>query len=177
MAKCQGCGGELPPQKRASGRRRKWCSERCRRDTLYAGTCDTCGGPTDGSDGASRAPTRCADCIAWTPEAILEALRDWGDDHGIPPREVDTRTGHEGHGRLPHFGTVSHHFGSWNAALLAAGFEALHGDRRPETQAAIEAAIRAGEHPQDVADRYGVTVQAIYARFRVRGLRLQDLRP
>lgn len=62
MSTCQGCGAELLPS--GGNRPRKWCSERCRRRTLYAGTCIDCGGPTDGSNGRARAPERCAGCIA-----------------------------------------------------------------------------------------------------------------
>jgi hypothetical protein len=35
--------------------------EKARKDS-YRGICDTCGGPTDGSNGASAAPTRCLQC-------------------------------------------------------------------------------------------------------------------
>src|ERR1044072_550897 len=141
---CQGCGSELPPNK-APGRPRKWCSERCRK-AQYAGTCDTCGGATNGTTPSRGVPTRCATCLHWTREAVLDALRDWGDDHGgVPPRTCDALIGAEGHGPLRDEATVRRFFGTWNAALLAAGYVALHKDRRPETMEAILVAVRAGE--------------------------------
>jgi hypothetical protein len=142
------------------------------------GVCSDCGGPTRGG-GAKVPPKRCVDCVGppWTREGILEALRQWGDDHGgIPPREIDAHIGHEGHGRLPYFDSVRRCFGSWNVALLAAGYEALRCDRRPETQQQIEEAVRSGARVVDVADRFGVTPHAIYQRLRIRGLALSDLR-
>jgi hypothetical protein len=164
---CATCNGPLPARK--PGRPRKFCSEWCRK-AQYAGTCDTCGGPTDGTTPGRGVATRCAECLQWTPEAILEALRDWGEDHGgIPPKEADARVGGAGHGRLPYGSTAQRWFGGWNAALLAAGYEALHCDRRPETAEAILAAVRAGENTADIADRFGVTREAIHERMRVRG--------
>lgn len=58
---CKGCGGPLPPQKKYAGRRRQWCSERCRK-AQYAASCEECGGPTSGSEGRREHPlcTACA---------------------------------------------------------------------------------------------------------------------
>lgn len=153
-------------------------SDRARRDQ-YTGMCAECGGRTNNGGSAAGPPTICKDCLnpAWTREQVLAALREWGDDHGgIPPREIDTRPGHDGNGQLPQQGTVKRLFGSWNDGLLAAGYKALHADRRPETQQAIEAALRAGEPTQDIADRFGVTASAIHMRLRYRGMRIGDLR-
>ena len=59
---CKGCGSPLPPAS-GHGRPRKWCSEACRRRTLYAGRCADCGAPTSGSEGRGpRAPQRCQAC-------------------------------------------------------------------------------------------------------------------
>jgi hypothetical protein len=138
------------------------------RHASYGGVCNTCGGPTTGTRGIGKAPERCAECQRWAPEAILEALRDWSDDHGgIPPRCDDVRK--EGRGRLPSVHSVERCFGSWNAGLLAAGYEALHCDRRPETAEAILAAVRAGEPTAAIADRFGVTPAAIHERMKARG--------
>ena|ERR1700684_1969033 len=49
---CAGCGERISPLS-------KWCSERCRRTTLYGGTCEVCGARTHGNDGPARAPDRC----------------------------------------------------------------------------------------------------------------------
>lgn len=147
------------------------------RKDSYAGTCDTCGGPTDGSNGRGKASVRCITCRMWTPEAVLEALMAWGDDHGgIPPREIDARTGMEGHGRLPYQPTVRKLFGSWNAGLLAAGYEGLHQDKRPETTAAMADAIRAGKSTEDVGAMFGVSASAVHMRLRYHGMKISDLR-
>jgi lambda repressor-like predicted transcriptional regulator len=140
---------------------------KARKDS-YRGTCDTCGGLTDGSAGFN-APTRCLGCLSWTPEAILAALQDWADGNGgLPPREVDCY----GTDSLPSPARVKRHFGSWNGGLLAAGFE-LRCDRRPETWESMLAMIEAGETAAAIAERFGVTPDAIRARLRYRGLTLR----
>lgn len=152
--------------------------DRARRDK-YTGTCSGCGGRTNNGGAASGPPAICKACSQpeWTADSILLAFREWGDSHGgVPPRCVDARIDGNGHGTLPYESSVKRHFGSWNAGLLAAGFEALHCDRRPETQEAIETAIRSGERITAIADRYGVTVQAIYQRARYRGSRVSEMR-
>lgn len=132
---CQGCETLLPPSN--GPRARKWCSDSCRKRTLYSGTCVDCGGATDPSNGRANAATRCRNChnayrTKWTPEAIVDAIRRWNDAHGRPPgaREWNTTLarkaglpfrGHE----YPGTDTVQTAFGSWNAAIEAAGFEPL----------------------------------------------------
>lgn len=173
---CQGCGAPTPASR--GNRARKWCSERCRKVTLYSRPCLDCGAPTNADGRVTNPSVRCNACAnpSWTREGILDALRAWGDDHGgIPPRNTDALPGHAGHGRLPWGTSVTRRFGSWNGALLAAGY-ALHMDRRPETQTAIEDALRAGGSVRSIADRYGVTPSAIYQRLRVRGMSVHDLR-
>lgn len=144
MSVCHGCDTELPPN-RAPGRARKWCSERCRKQTLYARPCMDCGAPrTNGSDSA-REP-RCSACAAvkggktkqvWTPAAGLAAIQEWATLHGEPPAVADWNPHAAEHmlhdparaarwrdadGRWPSFKTVYREFGSWNAAVEAAGF-------------------------------------------------------
>jgi hypothetical protein len=144
-----------------------------RRDS-YRGECDTCGAPTDGSNGSAKAPARCADCIRWSSGAIVEAIQGWADDHGgIPPRAIDCR--HDGHGSLPNESTVKRVFGSWNAGLLAAGF-ALHQDKRPETTQAMADAIRGGMRTEDVGVMFGVSESAVRMRLNYHGMKLRDLR-
>jgi transcriptional regulator with XRE-family HTH domain len=132
---------------------------RARKDS-YRGVCKDCGRPTDGSNGADQAPTRCLACITWTREEILRAITAWADDND---------------GGVPHPETVRKHFGSWNAALLAAGLE-LHCGRRPETWEAMREALERGDAVSDIAARFGVTREAIYMRLRVRGLKMADVR-
>jgi transposase len=56
---CGGCGADLTN----THAKRKWCSDRCRKDTLYAGECIDCGGATDGVKSGKRRPAeRCREC-------------------------------------------------------------------------------------------------------------------
>jgi hypothetical protein len=56
---CDGCGEEFVYSNRR-GRNPRWCSNLCRKRTLYSGTCEVCGAPTNGSNGREKAPKRCA---------------------------------------------------------------------------------------------------------------------
>ncbi len=68
---CSGCGVDLPAQKK------KWCSERCRKQACYSGICEVCGGHT--YSGSTTPPPICSDCfiaaIRKTPEQIREQQR------------------------------------------------------------------------------------------------------
>lgn len=143
MSVCQGCGTTLPPSKGPVPR--KWCSDRCRKQTLYGGTCVDCGATTNGSDGRKPEP-RCGTCSArrvghankvWTRDGILAAIRAWADEYGEPPAQTDWNPHHarrilhddararrfeDANGRWPTFKTPIREFGSWNAAIVAAGF-------------------------------------------------------
>jgi len=55
---CLGCGADLT----GTHGNRKWCSEHCRRTTLYGGTCEKCGARTDGSNGRAKVPKICLRC-------------------------------------------------------------------------------------------------------------------
>jgi len=136
---CQGCGAMGVQTTRA--RLRKWCSESCRKRTLYGGTCVDCGAPTNGSDGRGPdAPKRCIPCNAGHLFAehhkwILASLREWHERFGEPPTapdwhpslaiakgqqwRVDRRatTGRD----WPSATSVHAHFGSWNDGVAAAG--------------------------------------------------------
>lgn len=131
---------------RGPGREREWCSERCRK-AQYAGTCVDCGAPTSGSEGR-RAEPRCPPCTAiknglertvWTRETIIAAIRDWATKYGEPPGAFDwqpwsarnvihdelrARRFEDAGGRWPSITAVCGVFGSWNAAIEAAGFAA-----------------------------------------------------
>lgn len=58
--RCQGCDEPLPPSK--GGVPRKWCSERCRKSTLYSATCTRCGARDNGSEGRRDGDWLCGDC-------------------------------------------------------------------------------------------------------------------
>lgn len=119
------------------------------RKASYGGSCEVCGDPTDGSNGAAKAPKRCHRHTErpggkWADEQIIRAIKDWAVQHGGPPAapdwdpysarkqmndEVRATYFEAAAGRWPHFQTVIKHFGSWNAAIEAAGFtpRAAHG--------------------------------------------------
>lgn len=57
--------------------------------------------------------------IYWTRERIIEAIQLHARENGRPPAVLDFGGGDH---RFPLHGTVKLHFGSWNAAIEAAGF-------------------------------------------------------
>lgn len=164
---CRGCGVAIGPA-RGPGRVREWCSERCRKRSLYSGVCEVCGGPTYGGDAIP--PAVCGRCVrqqqhddrAWTRETVVDAIRRWADEHdGVPP--VATDWNHAGKpAGFPYVTSVMREFGGlWAAAIEAAGFE------RPEPGkwgrdgedmdlcVEIRARYEAGEQPGVLAAEYG----------------------
>jgi hypothetical protein len=106
-----------------------------------AGKCMDCGGPTR-NGGARAKPSRCAACARaqqvrnrhWTREEIIAAFREFHERMGYPPTVTDASEAHARqsgqpgralrHGiKLPRASFVSREFGSWGAAVKAAGFE------------------------------------------------------
>lgn len=126
----------------------------------YRGTCETCGRPTSGGYGYD-APRHCPACAraharVWSPDGIVQAIRDWCELTGAAPTVPDWSPAHagEGHagaarfhaepGRWPSAATVRAHFGSFSAALAAAGVEpARRGARTRWTRERIVEAFRA----------------------------------
>jgi DNA-directed RNA polymerase specialized sigma24 family protein len=147
--------------------------QRLERRRRYAGTCEECGRPTDGSGGPGKAAKRCAECRKWTREKIVEAMKLWAAEHGRPPRQDDwipapaDRRYPSGHGAARKHG--------WNEMLLEAGLP-LACDRRPETQEWIENAARAGVPTADIAAALGTTPDNVRNRLRYRGLSIKKLR-
>ena len=106
-----------------------------------------CGAPTSGGEGRKSEP-RCQDCAnrvngdeatVWTRDRIIGAIRWWNDVYGEPPATPDWNstqardflgdteraqrfTRLHADGRIPWHTTVVLAFGSWNAAIEAAGF-------------------------------------------------------
>jgi hypothetical protein len=136
--RCAGCGEPLPPQ--TIGRPRKWCSQRCRRATLYGGACVDCGARTSGNNGRAKAPERCGACrlefqranAIWNRERVITSIREFAETYGRPPRVTDfskahaAAAGHAGRvpeGHWPAIDIVQRCCGSWNEAVRAAGFE------------------------------------------------------
>lgn len=129
-----------------------------RRKAGYRGTCEDCGGPTDGSNGRRGQPRRCRACQLrhqhedrrWTREVIVEAFLRFNREVGRPPRACDLnpwlaeryglsdaseRRARFSEGWLPHLPTVQREFGSFNKAVEGAGLrpydEALDRDWGP----------------------------------------------
>lgn len=123
---------------------------RARKDS-YAKPCVDCGAMTSGSEGRREEP-RCHQCAAikhgaeakiWTREAITLAIEEWAHLHGEPPAVPDwnptqarilndeprARRFEDADGIWPHAQSVRRAFGSWAAAIEAAGFvpRAPHG--------------------------------------------------
>lgn len=107
-------------------------SRHAARKRSYCGRCVDCGGPTYG-DGPGRTSERCAPCAAdhqreentiWTPETVLDAIHRWSREHdGAPPRVCDWLV--RGDGYWPPASIVQRVFGTWNAALAAAGMSVM----------------------------------------------------
>jgi hypothetical protein len=165
---CDGCGA--PTEQPRSGRRRRWCSDRCRKRTLYAGTCETCGAATDGSNGRAAAPTQCTTCqhraataaAVWPPEALIAEARRWHRLTGLWPTSTDWHS-FPGHvrkevrttiadfraatGPWPSSTLARNKFGTWAAFMDAAGGHAIgkggKGRSRNNDRAARLRALRA----------------------------------
>jgi hypothetical protein len=116
----------------------------------YRGSCLGCGAKTDGSGGRAKAPRYCLDCypsspeaaeinarkMVWTRDLIVARIREWASIHGEPPAMGDwnswlAQVQYHDHDRADRFDSDTHwpwaervvaRFGTWNAAIEAAGF-------------------------------------------------------
>lgn len=124
------------------------------RRARYAGVCTDCGAATDGSRGPGHAADRCLECLTWTRQDLLDAVREFHATNGRSPRCDEMNGSRHAAPRL---------FGSWCNLLAAAGVP-IKMDRRPETQAAIMARHQSGETYAQIAADYGCTPNNIYHR-------------
>lgn len=72
----------------------------------------------------------------WTPEEVIASFHKWYEIHHVPPttRDASAPTGNFGR-ILPSPAVVKRFFGSWNAAIAAAGFiPLLRGATRKSVQ-------------------------------------------
>lgn len=148
------CSNELPPNN-GPGRKRVWCSDRCRRKQ-YAGTCVDCGALTNGHNGPGKASVRCVPCSnrvtgderrIWTADAVALAIEEWAAEYGEPPRGTEwnpwqarymgrddwAQRFEAADGQWPSAMTVVRVFGSWSAGIAAAGFKPRSVGRRKAT--------------------------------------------
>lgn len=144
---CAVCGSEFEWVVKAS-RPRKYCSERCRK-SQYDKACSDCGARIDGTTPGG-ASGRCRVCAGAersrrARERHIDAIQRWATLHGEPPSSADwcwqnARFKLKDEGRAlraeaalregwPSSQGVIAAFGSWNAAIEAAGFRprAPHG--------------------------------------------------
>jgi hypothetical protein len=122
---CQGCGKPITQSKYA-GQPRKWCSNTCRKHSCYSGVCTICGAAT--YSGNAIPPDLCEEHHHaaqhaeryWTPERVIAAIRRFAAENGSGPS-----AGPWLHGEKPDYApdvtTVQREFGSWSAAIEAAG--------------------------------------------------------
>lgn len=121
---------------------------RARKDR-YSRSCPDCGDPMSGSDGLTGGPDYCADCApahsrVWTRDVIIAAFqefhREWGhapssnlgtilcpSQRGSAERLAEAA---QNTVRLPYHSVVKAEFGSWPAAIEAAGLSPLPRERR-----------------------------------------------
>lgn len=93
----------------------------------YGGTCMDCGALTTGSKQRARPQVRCGPCnqrfryesARWTQEEIVDAIKAWAKEHDATPTAAQwSRVG----SAWPSVGRVRTVFGTWSAAIAAAGF-------------------------------------------------------
>ena len=100
-----------------------------------------CGKRTDGSNGPARAPTLCLEHFTqkrhderrWTREACLEGIRLHVERYGMQPISHDWLSGFKD-AEMPDVRTIQREFGSWSAAMHAAGFESHQGIKPRSTR-------------------------------------------
>jgi Homing endonuclease associated repeat len=114
------------------------------RNWLRGALCE-CGAPITGCSG-SKSSSRCESCASiasrlWSPQRIIEKIREWHRLFGDVPtatewnlalsrsqhsaaRHAEVESRHEG-AKWPGTQAVIERFGSWNAAIAAAGFTPL----------------------------------------------------
>lgn len=169
------------------------------RKASYAGKCVDCGAPTHGGEGPSQPSKRCVSCFqtyrrenfgVWDRERIVAAIRAWADENGgVPPSGVDWNPpqaraiGHpekaerfERDQAWPWVNTVQRYFGSWNAAIEAAGFEprrtGCYG-REGEDPAVVAETVRlyrSGLSGRQIAAALGISPNAVYGRLEKAGV-------
>lgn len=200
MNRCSGCHQEIPLSR--GGRARKWCSERCRKETLYGGRCMDCGAVTNGSNGRGKAHKRCLSCYSrhaherrlWTPETVIEAIQAWAHEYGAPPTATEWNPGqhhmkpgaaeryYDGPLVAPPVVAVQREFGSWAAAIEAAGFPRPQVSKygrvgedpdHPIVQDAVRS-YRAGESACSIAQRLGFSDTAIHYWLRRAGVEMRS---
>lgn len=155
--------------------------QRARRK-CYGKACVDCGGPTDGSGGFKVQRERCNVCNGiwlhenpkWPRDRIVAAIQRWTFEHGEPPKAGQWQTSGE---YWPASTIAQYHFGSWNAAIAAAGLTprriGCYG-RPGEDPAVVAETVRLyrdeGLSGRAVAARMGCTNTTVFDRLRKAGV-------
>lgn len=167
-----------------------------RKARLYSFECSGCG-KTIVANGTKELANRtgyCQPCLGARERGmsrrwILESMAEWEDRFGVPPTATDwnpqaayAKSVAWKAQRLadtdrpwPSVSSVQAIFGSWNAALQAAGydtFEPGYYGREGEYVSTdeIHALYEAGLSGSQIADRFGISSRTVYDRLRKAGL-------
>ena len=140
-------------------------SPRTVRDYLRAGSCADCGTPVVTAERCPRCAARESSRPRFTRQEVLDAIRAWAAATGEPPRleewapssDPESRWARE-FPRWPSYMTARTHFGSWAAALEAAGY-APH--RRSWDRESIVEALRALDRPPLHSELGGAALPAL----------------
>lgn len=142
-ALCKGCGAELPPAK-ATGRKRSWCSDHCRKQTTYGVPCSVCGEKRYNGKAKPGETRICARCHSEARadagrEHFIAEIQRWAELYGGPPSALEwniaharrvlaastvaeIKRRHREDGPWPSASGVQAAFGSWAGGIEAAGF-------------------------------------------------------
>jgi hypothetical protein len=132
-------------------------SPRTVRGYLRAGSCADCGTPVITATLCPRCASRHAAQPRATRAQVLAAIRVWTADTGMPPRleewapsDDPNRKWAREYPRWPSYMTVRTHFGSWPAALRAAGYRpnTISWDRESISRALRGFATETGAPPK-----------------------------
>lgn len=162
------------------------------RKDRHKGSCVDCGAPTAYKTGGGTAE-RCRSCapaaaVIWTEESVVAAIQRFASRYGRQPSAVDFNPPlalHTGYpekaeafrrdGDYPGVSSVQGVFGTWNAAMAAAGFDPLplghkHSDYSPEEREAALALYRSGLSLAAVQAETGISQQALHSWTRKAGI-------
>ena len=147
MSACAGCGTPITQW------RRKWCSDRCRKRTLYSGTCEICGGPTNGSNGRDAASDVCRECHEQrNAERNAEIVERWneGEPEWYIAREMGLRD--------------QQVRSALEVARRRGEDVALHRKRNRSDWLEVERLYRSGLPLAEIGERVGISVASVSAR-------------
>lgn len=137
-ARCHGCRVEIPPSR--GGPARKWCSDRCRKETLYSVACRECGARVkytgrrrdicaqcsdahrDTYEGKVRHSASTRGTKGYTDDELRAALWSVAQDGRVTVHMY--RAFYEGReGTMPTSQAFAYRHGSWSAAVKAYGLQ------------------------------------------------------